>query len=74
MTAIKLIRKWAEDNGSDEFYKVYMELHTDWDQATAELEKIKDRETDQAYENAKQIEDTPNIAVARKGREDLLIR
>eukprot|EP00975_Prorocentrum_lima_P049047 10263623-Prorocentrum_lima.AAC.1 len=49
-----------------------MELHTDWDLATAELGKH--RESDQAYENAKQIEDTQGIAEARKAREALLIR
>eukprot|EP00975_Prorocentrum_lima_P039985 8400441-Prorocentrum_lima.AAC.1 len=72
MAAIKLIRKWAEDKGSDEFFQVYIELHADWDLATAELEKHWD--SDQVYDNAKQIEDTPSIAEARRKREALLNR
>eukprot|EP00975_Prorocentrum_lima_P045087 9444374-Prorocentrum_lima.AAC.1 len=67
MAAIQLIRKWAEDNTEDEFFRISVELHRHWDGGTQQLADY--READQAYEQAKRVDDAQATADARSTRE-----
>eukprot|EP00975_Prorocentrum_lima_P051692 10825568-Prorocentrum_lima.AAC.1 len=67
MVAIQLIRKWAQVNTEDEFFRVSVELHGHWDGATQQLADY--READQAYEQARRVDDAQATADARSTRE-----